>query len=119
MVPIVLKRREDDFLHQHEVLTGVLKDTVATLEGLGPFWGDDEHGRTFYEGTAGRKGFHAAMREIVQHVGNITTAYQRIGENVAQAGANLETAEWAGVALLAQVVYEGGLAVPTTKAEVR
>ncbi|GGL10577.1 hypothetical protein Sme01_16100 [Sphaerisporangium melleum] len=119
VVPVHLKRRRDDFHLQSEELDTALRAAVGVLEGLGPFWGDDEHGRLFYEGGGGRVGFRQATEEIARHVGAVTTAYERIGDNVSQAGANLETADWASVAALAQAVTTAGLAVPTTKAEVR
>ncbi|MFC4529501.1 hypothetical protein [Sphaerisporangium dianthi] len=119
VVPTVLTRRLDDFHDCRDELGLALKNAMTALSGLGPFWGDDEHGRAFYEGTGSGKGFRAATEEIVRHVGNITTAYDRIGDNVAQAGANLETADWATVGRLAQAVDATGFAVPVTKAEVR
>ncbi|MGW4638655.1 hypothetical protein ACWEN6_09010 [Sphaerisporangium sp. NPDC004334] len=119
VVPAVLTRRQDDFHLQRDHLGTALKAAMAALSGLGHFWGDDEHGHVFYEGAEGRKGFRAATEEIARHAGNITAAYDRIGDNLAQAGANLETADWATVGRLAQAVEAQGFAVPVTKAEVR
>lgn len=113
-----LVRRKDDFVQERQSLTVALDEAMQALSALGDFWGSDENGRLFYEGAQGRKGFRAATEEIGQHVKNVENAYTRIGENLAAAGANFETAEWATVGGLARSVYEGVLATPVTRAQV-
>jgi uncharacterized protein YukE len=117
--PASLTKREDDFVRESEILGNALKEAMAGLDALGDFWGGDEHGRLFYEGAQGQKGYRAATEEIGQHVETVKAAYTRIGENIAAAGANLEAADWATVGRLARTVFDGELATPTTKAEVR
>ena len=116
--PVDLRRGGNAFIDESEALVRAMKDAMGALSALGDFWGGDEYGHAFYAGANGQKGYRDALLEIERHVGNVDTAYERIGTNLGRSGVNVTAAEWATIGGLAQVVYDGPQATPVTKAEV-
>ncbi|WP_424535184.1 hypothetical protein ACOZ38_34220 [Sphaerisporangium viridialbum] len=112
-----LKRRKGDFHAARDIVGDALAAATAALDALGAFWGGDEDGHKFYEGTAGHKGYEAATSEIRRHVGNIVEGFTRLGDDVDVSGANIQVADFATIEGLMKTVYAGELSVPTTKAE--
>ncbi|GAB3985465.1 hypothetical protein GCM10029978_098370 [Actinoallomurus acanthiterrae] len=67
---------------------------VRSLEGLGNFWGDDEAGRTFYDGAEGRPGYRDRHDGALTDALAAVTAYQEIAARLVQMADNVDTGEW-------------------------
>jgi hypothetical protein len=89
-----LKQQAGKIAKEGTDLATDLKGYVQALAGLGNFWGDDEAGRTFYDGAEGKPGYR------VQHDGALTdtlavvTAYEKIATRLQQMADNIDAAEW-------------------------
>ncbi|GAA3004981.1 hypothetical protein [Streptosporangium longisporum] len=100
--PTDLNKRKEDFRAENNELGRAITEAMAALDGLGPFWGNDEIGQKFAGG--GGKGYLAARDEAFKHAGELRDAYFKIGDNLGLVGDNVDGANWATVGAMVTAI---------------
>ncbi|GAA4639469.1 hypothetical protein GCM10023196_101220 [Actinoallomurus vinaceus] len=89
-----LKRQAGKIAKEGTDLATDLLGLVRALEGVGNFWGDDDAGRTFYEGADGKPGYRVRHDAALTDALAVMTAYEEIAGRLTQMADNVDAGEW-------------------------